>query len=248
MRTHGFPPQFGAPLSLFRVDARLKAHPLYHAAKAGDAEAAAGLVMDLARPLAEQAQTNFSPGVIYVAPHALEASGDNAIPQALAQVIANVAGGEADLEIVQTTRVFHTGADPMERLNNRPEFDGIVRPDADYVLVDDVTTMGGTLADLAHHIILGGGQVIGAMVLVNASRSQALAPDSRVVTELERRHGPTIRDVFKIDPGALTADEARYLLGFRSADEIRNRSAKAKQETDKRLRAKGIHRLGGQPG
>jgi len=149
---------------------------------------------------------------------------------------------------VQTTRVFHTGADPMARLNSRAEFDGAVRPKASYVLVDDVTTMGGALAELAHYIQSNGGNVVGVMVLVNASRSGTLSPESKVVAELERRHGPTIREVFRVDPAALTAYEARYLLGFRSADEIRNRSTKAKQETDRRLRARGIDWMGGQAG
>jgi hypothetical protein len=248
MRTRGFPTGLGKPLSLFGDDAPLKAHPLYRRAKAGGAEAAAVLVMDLARPLAEQARADFAPGTVYVAPHALEASGDNAIPQALAEAVANAAAGEADLDIVQTTRVFHTGADPMERLNNRAEFDGTVRQAADYVLVDDVTTMGGTLAELAHYILSNGGRVAGAVVLVNASRTGILVPDHRVVAKLESRHGPTIREVFGIESAALSADEARYLLGFRSADEIRNRSAKAKQETDKRLRTKGIHGVGGEAG
>jgi hypothetical protein len=39
--------------------------------------------------------------------------------------------------------VFHTGADPMERMCLRPEFDGHVIAGGRYVLVDDVTSMGG---------------------------------------------------------------------------------------------------------
>lgn len=127
MRTHGFPASVHKPLSMFRDDARLKAHSLYRAAKAGEAEPAGRLVMDLARSLAEQAAETFAPGCIYVSPHAREASGDNAIPQALAQLVANVARGEADLDIVQVTRVFHTGADPMERLNTGPNLKVLCR-------------------------------------------------------------------------------------------------------------------------
>jgi hypothetical protein len=75
-----------------------------------------------------------------------------------------------------------------------------------------------------------------------------LTPDRRVTMLLETRHGDAIREVFQIDPAALTAEEAQYLIGFRSADEIRNRSLAAKQETDRRLRAKGIDRMGGETG
>ncbi len=45
---------------------------------------------------------------------------------------------------------------------------------------------------------------------------------------------------FGIDPGALSANEASYLGGFRTADELRNRAAKAAEEIDLRLRAKGF--------
>jgi hypothetical protein len=48
------------------------------------------------------------------------------------------------------------------------------------------------------------------------------------------------RPNFRIDPGALTANEASYLSGFRTADELRNRAAKTAEEIDLRLRAKGF--------
>ena len=54
------------------------------------------------------------------------------------------------------------------------------------------------------------------------------------------RFPDAIHHTFGIDPGALTANEARYLSGFRTADELRNRAAKAAEEIDLRLRAKGF--------
>ena len=45
---------------------------------------------------------------------------------------------------------------------------------------------------------------------------------------------------FGIDPGALTANEASTLSGFRTADDLRNRAAQAAEEIDLRLRAKGF--------
>jgi len=244
MRTLGFPAGMAGPLFLFREDAALKAHANYLTAKSGDPAAAVRLVMDLAEPLAYQVKTAFSSNVLFVAPHAREAPGDNAIPQVLGRAV----GAEADRDIVQQTRVFHTGVDPMERLNNRARFDGPVRHGTFYVLVDDVMTMGGTLTELAHYIRSGDGAVAGVVVLVNAARSGRLTPPVRITALLERRHGDAIRDIFKIDPKALTAEEAQYLIGFRTADEIRNRSIAAKQETDRRLRTKASDRLGGKAG
>ncbi len=157
VRTLGFPAGMAGPFFLFRDDAPLKAHAGYPAAKSGDPAAAVRLVLDLAEPLAHQVRAAIPSNVIFVAPHAREAPGDNAIPQVLARALARALGAEADRDIVQRTRVFHTGADPMERRNNRARFDGPVRKGAAYVLVDDVTTMGGTLAELAHYIQSGGG-------------------------------------------------------------------------------------------
>jgi len=63
-----------------------------------------------------------------------------------------------------------------------------------------------------------------------------------VIRKLEKRYDDEIEEIFGIIPGALTANEASYLIGFKSADEIRNRLAKARKETDRRLRSKGIER------
>jgi len=178
MRIHRLPAYVSEPLFLFRDDKPLKAHPAYRAAKAGDARSAVDLVEGLAGPLITQTAKQFGPNAIYVAPHAQEATGDNAIPQVLVEAIADLAGGQADRDIVQTSRVFHTGADPMERLNNRAEFDGDVRPGDRYVLVDDVATMGGTLAELSHYIQAMGGLVAGVAVLVNAARAGRLIQNS----------------------------------------------------------------------
>lgn len=109
-----------------------------------------------------------------------------------------------------------------------------------YVLVDDVTTMGSTLADLASYIRSQGGEVAGSVTLVNAARGGTMTPASKTTLELEARHGDEIRKLFGIEPSALTASEAQYLLGFRTTDELRNRVAKAGQERLARIRAKGL--------
>lgn len=247
-RTLGLPATLKEPLSAFRNDQPLKHDPDYKAAKAGNAGAAVRLVKRLAGPLLEQARAKFGSDVIYVAPHAEEATGKNAIPHTLAEALAVNASGSVDEDIVQTNRVHHTGADLMQRMIARSQFNGDVKPGGRYVLVDDVTTSGGTFADLADYIRSKGGEVAGAVSLVNAARDAKLAADPQVVRRLEGRHGDVIREQLGIEPGALTASEARYLDGFRSADEIRNRVAKARQERIGRLRAKGIQGLESRPG
>ena len=215
---------------------------MYHKAKAGVKEAAVGLISDLAIDFIVRIKDKFPRNAIFVAPHAREATGDNAIPQVFAAMCAMVAQGEVDTDIVQATRVFHTGADPMERMRLRPEFDGSVTKGANYVLVDDVMNMGGTLAELSSYILEAGGIVLSVIVLVNAGRVKHLQPNRKTILELEKRYGNEFTRILGIVPSALTANESNYLIGFRTADEIRNRLVKAREETTIRLRSKGIER------
>lgn len=221
MRTRGIPAASGEPLSVFRTDEVLKRHPAYKLAKSGDPAAALELVGELAVPLIAQ-MGRFGSEMIFVAPHALEASGENAIPQTLAAYLARKSDARDDTSIVQRNKVYHTGADAMQRL------------------VDDVSTMGGTLADLANYIQENGGRVAGSVLLVNAARSGEVIPASKSLELLERRFGNEIRATFGIEPAALTWEEAHYLIGFRTVDEFRNRATAAKQARVKRLRSKGI--------
>ncbi len=215
-------------LYLFETDKELKQHPLYIAAKAGDVGSALGLVSDLALATIYGATARFTKEDIFVAPHAKEATGDNAIPQVFAEVCALVYEASTDTDIVQSTRVYHTGADPMERLVFRPQFEGAVKPGGRYVLVDDVTSLGGTLAELAHYIQANGGLVQDVFVLVNAGRQKALAPNKMVLKKLAARYANDISETFGVAIEALTCNEAQYLVGFRSADELRNRVLKAR--------------------
>ena len=233
-------PPTSLALWLFEVDQALKALPAYAKAKAGDWKSALTLISDVTLEGIHAHRDKFGSDCIFVAPFAREASGDNAIPQVFAEVCGMVFGASADQTIVQTTKVYHTGADAMERLALRPEFDGDVLQGERYVLVDDVTSLGGTLAELANYIQSKGGIVHGVFVLVNAGRSKLFSPDKQTLKTLEARYGHELIEIFGISVNALTANEARYLVGFRTADDIRNRLAKAKQEIDLRLRSKGI--------
>jgi hypothetical protein len=240
IRSQPFPDAAALPYWLWDDDQALKAHPSYRQAKAGEQDAAIDLVWDLAIDFLSDLQAKLPLELTYVAPHAREATGDNAIPLVLASACAEVLHGEVETEIVQASRVFHTGAKAMERLLLRPEFDGPVTPGTAYVLVDDVTCLGGTLAELADYVQAGGGQVAAVITLVNAGRLKPLKPEALVIRRLRERFPDAIHHTFGIDPGALSANEASYLSGFRTADELRNRAAKAAEEIDLRLRAKGF--------
>lgn len=229
------------PMSVFSDAAELKKHKDYAAAKSGDVDAAIRLVRDLVDAnMLSEAKRRFDSGTVFVAPMAMEQSGENAIPRVLAERLAQHVGGRVHDGIVQVNRVFHTGANAMERLVARPRFDGPVEASEKYVIVDDVITLGGTLAEMANHIQKRGGKVVGVVTLANASRSGRMAPSEKIVRDLERRFGDEIRKIFGVEPDALTADEAGYLIGFRDADALRSRAAKARAENARRRSAKGV--------
>lgn len=241
IRNLGFMGKVQAAIARYRGwNSPFKEHPAYSAAKAGDAVSALRLAAELVPPLAARARHEFGPGCTYVAPHAEEESGRNQIPLALAVTLAADTDGMYDARIVQANRAFHTGADQAERLVSRPAFSGFVVAGAQYVVVDDVTSSGSTLAELAEHVHRGGGEVVGAVVFVDASRTGRLAPDARTVRMLEARHGDVLRAEFGIDPAALTADEAKYVSGFGVADALRIRGAKARQDRVQRLDGAGV--------
>ena len=242
VRIHGIPQSISEPFWLFDNDADLKAHHKYQEAKSGGVEASVELILDVALDFLNSIKDRLPRDAIYIAPHAREAAGDNAIPQVLATALAIITQGQVETDIVQVTRVYHTGADPMERMCLRPEFEGVVIKAAHYVLVDDVTNMGGTIAELANYLQRAGGQVVAVVVLVNAGRIKQFHPTRKVIRELEKRYGNEIEEIFGVIPSAFTSNEANYIIGFKSSDEIRNRLAKARKETDNRLRSKGIER------
>lgn len=240
IRSHPFPNAAALPFWIWDDDQTLKAHPAYRQAKGGEQDAAIDLIWDLAIDFLSGLKTKVPQKLTYVAPYAREATGDNAIPLMLASACAEILEGEVETEIVQASRVFHTGAKPMERLLLRPQFDGPVTAGTVYALVDDVTCLGGTLAELADTIQASGGQVAAVITLVNAGRLKPFKPEPLVIRRLRERFPDAIQHIFGIEPGALTANEARYLSGFRTADELRNRAIKAAKEIDLRLRAKGF--------
>ena len=241
IRTHPIPESVGKIITSYWKNDKVKAHQDYTAAKSGDREAAARLVVDMVKPeTIAEAKQRFGPDVIYAAPHAIEASGKNAIPAVLAHYYASTTGAKVDENIVQANRPYHTGAKAMERMISRVAFDGDVVKDGEYVLVDDTATLGGTIAEMAHHIRGNGGRVVGVITLTNASRGRNIAPEKAVTDEIERRYGNEVRELFGVDPKALTAAEAGYLVGFRDADSLRNRAVKAGEERNQRLLSKGV--------
>lgn len=222
-------------------------HPDYARAKAGDADAALELAIDL-----------LDGNTIHLLRHQIadrpalllpviadETTGFNAIPDAMAQVLARalnlpvIAG-----KIVQTNKVGHTRAPAFQRLVTPAEFDGEVQPGAAYILVDDHVGLGGTLANLRGYVEAQGGSVIAITTLTESrdARRISLRPETR--TMLWHRHGDELDQLWQTHFGhgidCLTEVEALQLCRQPSVAAIEDFLAKAAIEARSRGLAPAI--------
>lgn len=74
--------------------------------------------------------------------------------------------------------------------------------------------------------------------LDGAGRSGYIGPRPLLARLIERRFGNVVENEFGIQPSSLTGEEAQYLSGFRDADALRARIAKAVGERHNRLASK----------
>lgn len=117
----------------------LKNEPEYEAAKSGDMPAAIDLVnrllaSDLLDKIRQQI-TDSKPRVLPVL--AIEDAGNNKIPLATAQILADRLSLELEQGIVQRERVGRTGKDSNHRLAFNPSFEGTIKAGEAYLIVDD---------------------------------------------------------------------------------------------------------------
>jgi orotate phosphoribosyltransferase len=242
VRGKGIPKSISSILAAWgnagHINSILKAHPDYSHAKSGDALAALRLVRNLVpKEMLRETRTRW-PGGTFLFGTAYLATEINQIPAALAWHLSQVAGGDVDF-LTQQNFVRHTGASAAQRLLFRPAFQGNVCMNCSYVLVDDVVTMGTTLAEMANVVQKQGGVVAGVAVLINAARMEQLSPSQALLNQVRIKFGNELETLISIAPEALTCQEAEYLIGFRNAHTLRNRLARARNEQSAGLDARG---------
>lgn len=217
----------------------LNSHPAYDEAKRGGMAAAFFVADSLVTPqLIESVfyyfgiKTSDMP-VTILPVLAQEAQGRNKIPLAAALRIEEDARLPVETNIVQASKVGRTGLSGLDRVFTMPEFEGEVRTDTTYLLLDDTLTQGGTFAALAAHIRQSGGQVIGALALTGKQYSAKLILEPATLQQLREKYGD-IEHEFKTATGyglsALTQSEARTLASFRPSESVRDRIIAAGNE------------------
>ncbi|CAD7530569.1 hypothetical protein KBAH04_17990 [Aeromonas hydrophila] len=205
-------------------------HPDYAAAKGGDDAAARRLVSDVLSPdaIKQLKKVIGNREAIALGVHAEEAVSRNAIPQAMADVLGKVLGIEVSVDIVQAAKVGRTAQNGFGRLANQPSFDGVVRTDKPYLIMDDTLTQGGTLANLKGYIENRGGEVLAATALTGKQYSAKIAIDSSTLEQLRDQYDGTGLEAwwhnrFGYGFDSLTESEGRYLLRAKDADKVRDR-------------------------
>ncbi len=229
-------PLIGIPdVAILAGEQPVKNDPDYAAAKAGDAIAASRMVDRFINPqaIAQVRELVGRGNPILLPVHALEVTGINEIPIALAQRLAAELGLEADLSIIQENIVGHTGASGYQRLANPALFSGDAREGAEYLIVDDFIGQGGTVANLKGFVEARGGRVIGVTTLTGRSYSARLAPEPSLIQAVRDKHGNDLETGWHQEYGygfdCLTQSEARYFERSPDADTIRKRVAEARQ-------------------
>lgn len=200
---------------------------LFIKAKAGDAISAVDLVINcIKKERILQLQNKYKDAII-VPILAKERSGFNMIPLAYAKVLQSITGFKVEENIFQINYTHHTGACAMERLLNRPLFDGPVHRGYNYIIVDDVVTQGGTVSSLRHFILNSGAKVaaISALAFAKDSTTIALQPNTYkcILEKFGRDELEEFLQKRNIAKGIqeVTNSEARYLLKFKDINAIR---------------------------
>jgi hypothetical protein len=231
-----WPKSFPNVLQMSTANAVVK-HPDHPAAKAGDPDAAAQLVMDLSKPEKIKALVARHPQAIVVPVHAEEASGRNKIPSKFADYIGHIAGLEVNEGIAQSNKVGRTGKGAWHRLAFRPQFAGAVISGREYILVDDIVTGGGSLSELRQYIEANGGKVVematlgAAQFSANIRLSEKSPLDlTEKFSEVPLREFLTRENLYAGSAASLTESEARTILRARSLDDAGNRIFAAGQE------------------
>lgn len=127
--------------------------------------------------------------------------------------------------------------DGLDRIFNRPQFNGQVEAGRNYILVDDTITQGGTFAAMTQNVQDGGGEVAALVALSGKNYSATLRANEDLIGTLRTKIGD-VEPAFQRATGygfdQITASEARYLASYKPVEQLRDRIEAAADEEDGR--------------
>jgi hypothetical protein len=117
----------------------------------------------------------------------------------------------------------------IQRLQQKPVFDGKIQKDATYILVDDIITQGGTISELRKHVLLNGGKVVAVAALAFSIGSCEVAPSKEIKIRFFAKFGDSVFRLIELGIvnsfEELTNSQIKYLLKFSSVWNICNKAA-----------------------
>lgn len=157
------------------------------------------------------------PAPYIIAPSVADGHGTNALPVAYAAWLSKELGFPRCDTMYQYQGVKRDLKDGWFRFAHKTRLFGEIPADSDFIIVDDVCTLGGTLAETRAFIHQLGGRVIGTSCLASATGEHVqLALSHRTRYILRSKFGPDLnvfwREEFGYDTDCLTEPEAAYLL------------------------------------
>ena len=196
---------------------KLKSHPDYDAAKAGDQDAALRVIDRVFKPGKVTDSCDLIVPVLQ-----LDQGKQNMLAVAYALRLSRELGAEVFLGISQSNQVSHTGADATTRILGQPTFLGDIPEGRRVVIVDDVATFGSTLANLRGWIEHQGAHVIRATTLGATFGGTKLAQPKEALEKLLSKFPEvqTLADNLGFTPDCFTARETHFLVQVPSRERM----------------------------
>jgi orotate phosphoribosyltransferase len=208
----------------------------YKKAKSGDVISAEKLINEVIQDrhiqkIKEVLDKN--PNAIIAPVFGMDMAGINTIPLTLANKFNLIGKNIVDDKIFIENRPKRTNLNRIERLFSYPEFGGEVVKGADYIIVDDVTTMGTSLKALKDYIENNGGNVVDAFVLGAGRLGNIFEASEQIKKRLIDKFGEKELNLFLNETGrknvdSLTAKEAKLLESYATINAIRTAAFKSK--------------------
>ena len=212
------------------------------AGKSGNEEAAVELVDKLVDDKIISQLAELYPNAIVVPIPSMETADKkpNAIPLAYARKFEK-AGLQITDDIIEIDSAHHTGKKSFKRVVNRPHFDGTIEQGREYIIVDDVFAMGGTINSMRNFIEDKGGNVVAVSTLTpSVENSKILAITDENLNSLKSldKKGDLLNAIRKLDIAenfeALTDPIGKYIVNNREKiiNEERTRRTKINSKTN----------------
>lgn len=217
-------------------------HPLYQAAKGErDVGAALDILDDLAseRTILSLREVANAHGVKpkIIAPSAQPGDSNNALAIGYAQWLGHELDWPVEIEVFQIKAFSRDRLGQWVRIAHNCAFRGEIDKETPYVIVDDVMTLGGTLADLRSFILHKGGSVIAMSAIASKDGDdRPIHLGDEMKGSLERYYGPRIAEFCTELLGyshlCLTREEGDRLLGCSGYVAFREKILRARNQTN----------------